>query len=157
MPAPKSLNEKWLRSVADLCVCEFATIRATQTGLLRPFRPPPYSGGSCILSYGPGGVGGGRAWGVGLSPHRTQAAALPIRVLSVSCPPRFAPHAPLPPACRRTHHPIASFTTANAVPSITVYPLLPPRCTQFSAARQTTRCRLVIRKSKFYDRGGTRT
>ena len=49
MPAPKSLNEKWLRSVADLCVCEFATIRATQTGLLRPFRPPPYSGSSASI------------------------------------------------------------------------------------------------------------
>ena len=70
------------RMGARLCVCVFATIRATQTGLLtlrlRPFRPPPYSGssatsirqagrvGSCIPSYtdrGVSRVGGGRAWG----------------------------------------------------------------------------------------------
>ena len=66
---------------ARLCVCVFATIRATQTGLLtllRPFRPPPYSGihqplqsgrargwvrASRRTDRGVSRVGGGRAWG----------------------------------------------------------------------------------------------
>ena len=45
--------------------------------------------GSCIPSYGPGGVGGGRAWGVMLSPHRTQGAGARRRphVSSVLCAP----------------------------------------------------------------------
>ena len=33
----------------SVCVCSFATNRATQTDLQRPFRPPPYSGSSASI------------------------------------------------------------------------------------------------------------
>ena len=39
---------------AIIRVCQFATKRATQTGLQRPFRPPPYSGSSASITAGGG-------------------------------------------------------------------------------------------------------